>query len=98
MEEPVAQAAPEEEEEMYKPQAEEPAAVVDQVPVEEKPKEEEATPQVAEPEKPKPTPTPTPKVPEEPAEPTEAENKLKEEAELAKKKLIEEIKQFKTEE
>lgn len=60
--------------------------------------EEEATPQVAEPEKPKPTPTPTPKVPEEPAEPTEAENKLKEEAELAKKKLIEEIKQFKTEE
>ena len=33
----------------------------------------------------------------EDAAPTEAELKLKEEAELAKKKLIEEIKQFKTE-
>lgn len=39
--------------------------------------------------------TPAPK--KEAAAPTEAELKLKEEAELAKKKLIEDIKKFKTE-
>lgn len=44
---------------------------------------------------PKDTPKPTPK-PATKQEPTEAELKLKEEAELAKIKLIEEIKQFKT--